>query len=212
MYRLIYSIPIWIFFLVLTTILNIIGWIVVPIAALCKAYVKTDDNLSKPNDGPIYHFTWKFMKLWDNWEDGIANRNYYKAPNMFLQIVYWSCLRNPTNNLRAVPVLSLKINPEKVRFTGSITVYEDKLGNCMEGSPYDNAFKADTYLYDTKIPQWFYCWCGLYSNFYWQFNLFGKLRRFWIGHKIMPRDIYGIPEASHRYKLAGFAIQFKAVT
>jgi hypothetical protein len=182
----------------------------VPLAALCGAYVKTDDNLYKPADGPIYHFTWPIMFIWDNFEDGIANKNYYVAPNMFLQIVYWSCLRNPANNLRIVPYLSLMINRDKVHFIGSLgnSDYFRKMIFSKNIAP--NMAYDILHDYDTEIPHWFFAWQGIYSNFYWHFHLFGKLRRFWIGWKIYPTDIVGGPYG-YRDKGAGFALQFKVV-
>lgn len=211
MWRLIYAIPTWILFELLNIPLMLLGWILVPLAAACGAYEKTDDNPTKPDDGPIYHFTWPFMFLWDNYGDGIANTNYWKAPNLFLQIIYWSCLRNPTNNLRIVPYLSCKINPLNVRFIGSF-------GNCTSFEDWIRLFtpmhdpseeQISIAKYDTKVPQWFFCWQGIYSNFYWQYMLNGNLRRFWIGWKIFPTDIYGVTE--YRKFGAGFALQNKVV-
>jgi hypothetical protein len=208
MWRLIYAIPSWILFECISIPLMLLGWIVVPVAAICGAYVKTDDNLAKPNDGPIYHFTWKWMYIWDNWEDGIANQNYKKFDSMFMRIVYWSCLRNPTNNLRTVPYISCKIDMEGIGFFGSFWDYEpdDRATELQLHAPFIEAVKK----YDTKIPQWFFAWQGLYSNFYWQFMLNGKLRRFWIGWKIYPADIFG-GDLGYRKHGAGFALQWKVV-
>lgn len=178
----------WFAMSIITAILFIAGLILVPIAAICKAYKMTDLNLSKPNDGPIYHFTWPIMFLWDNWEDGIANQNYKKFKSQFMRIFYWSCIRNPVNNLRIVLYLSCKIKPAKVKFVGSL--------------------KTIT-LYDSPIKQWFYAWCGIYSTFYWQFNLLNKRYRFWVGWKIYPTDRYGV--TPYRQPGAGFTLQLKRV-
>lgn len=209
--KIVLAIPCWIFMQICICIpLILLGWILVPVAAACGAYVKTDDNLSKPNDGPIYHFTWRFMHIWDNWEDGIANQNYKKFDSMFMRIVYWSCLRNPTNNMRITPYLSCKINPRKVRFIGSIT-NKRWCGKAYPATPNIEWEKA-TRTYDTKIPQWFFCWQSTWhSNFYWQFHAFGKLWRFWIGNaKLYPTDIYGGPYG-YRDPGSGPVVQFKRV-
>lgn len=191
--------PIFIFLVFIP--LLIIGWVMVPLAAICRAYEKTDDNLDKPADGPIYQFTWPIMFVWGNYEDGIANRNYKQFDSMFMQIVYWSCIRNPVNNLRVMPILSCKIEPKRVEFIGSF--------GHLHGNSMSKNLTETIKSYDTKIPQWFFAWHGLYSNFYWQFNLFGKLRRIWVGWKIYPTDIYGVTK--YRESGAGFAQQFKVV-
>jgi hypothetical protein len=184
----------WAFMLVIRTVLILIGWILIPIAAYKKAYVVNVKSIGPVNEtGTVVykaHFTWKLMHLWDNYEDGIANDTYVKFNSMFMRIVYWSAFRNPVNNLRITPILSVMISKDKVFYIGSL--------------PGDQIRS-----YDTKIPQWFFAWQGMYSNFYWQFNLFGELRRFWIGWKIYPTDIFGVTE--YRKRGAGFALQFKRV-
>jgi predicted PurR-regulated permease PerM len=182
----------------LFTVLIILGWIFIPIAALCRAYIKTDENLGKPYDGPIYHFTWPIMWLWDNQIDGIANRNYKQFSSLFKQITYWSASRNPVSNLRFVPILSFKINPAKVRFIGSFVNYMD-------------LYKPESHKlvskYFSKEPHWFFAWQGLYSCFY----LRTKNREFLAGWKVYPKDIFGLEPTSYRFKSTGFGLQFKKV-
>ena len=211
MWRMILAIPCWIAYQVFIFIpLMLLGWIVVPIATALKAYridVKmVGDNKSTGTPKKIFHFTWKAMFIWDNVEDGIYNDTYWKAPNVFLQIVYWSCLRNPVNNLRVAPVLSCKIKADKVRFLGSFTKREDNWND------WDTSWESVTRKYDTKIPQWFFAWQNIWhSNFYWQFEAFGKLWRFWIGNaKVYPTDIFGGPYG-YREVGAGPVAQFKRV-
>jgi hypothetical protein len=175
----------WILFIALDLSLLLIGWVLVPIAAACRAYEMTDLNVSKPGDGPIYHFTWRFMWLWDNKIDGIANINYKKCSSLFWQILYWYN-RNPVSNLRFVKYLSFKISPEKINFIGS--------ANCIPESI-------------AKRPHWFLCWHGPYSCFYWR----GASREFLIGWKAYPKDIYGLNENSYRLESTGFGSQFKRI-
>ena len=206
MWRIFFSAPCWIIYQVFVFLpLLAIGWIMIPLAAICGAYEKTDDNLGKPSDGPIYHFTWRIMHIWDNWEDGIANRNYLQFRSMFLQIVYWSAFRNPVNNLRITKPISCKINAQKVHFRGSFIGTNDTL-------IFNPEYRSLIEKYDTRIPQWFFCWQNIWhSNFYWQFNAFGKLWRFWIGNaKIYPTDIFGGPYG-YRDPGAGPVAQFKRV-
>lgn len=176
-----------------------------PIAAAANAYhaVNSTDGSGKPQIE--YHFNWRFMFLWDNYEDGIAaGEQYWKAPNRFIQIVYWSCLRNPVNNLRIVPFLSVKINPDNVKFIGKV---DGLRWNLTEEDK--DQHKVLIQMFDTKVPQWYYARDGLYSTFYIQFNALGHLRRFWIGWKIYPTDVYGV--TPYRKHGAGFTSQLKVV-
>ena len=196
--RLLISLPIWALYIAMQIVLIILGWIFVPIAAALELYTF---SLPPSNPKGVYHFTNKFMWLWDNFEDGIANDTYWKAPNTFLQIIYWSCLRNPVNNLRVTPFLSCKITAKKVGFYGSFADSSEKY-----------LVRDAVEKYDTKVPQWFFAWCGWrFSNFYLQFNFLGNLYRFWIGSaKIYPTDIYGGP-LGYREQGAGMVTQFKKV-
>ncbi len=219
MIRLIYFVPIWAVFFILRNLMFVLGWVVVPIAALFRAwhinYDKEKDNKGEyPN---VYHFTWKWMYPWDNDEDGIACQTYWKAKSgikfkrftivlpkfshMFFQILHWSCVRNPANNLRYVPYISCKIEPKKVRWIGT-----------------DN---KRPYEFDRKPPEkeWFVAWQGFYSCLWIQKKFFpdwvplvSGFRRLWIGHKVFPEDTLGIPDTSYRKDGAGFAIQFKRLS
>lgn len=208
MWRLIYSIPLWVAFIALRTALILLGWCLVTAAAAVSAYRKDPDGK--------YHFTWRLLWLWDNYEDGIANDTYWKAPTQlpvrlqeFLQIVYWSCIRNPVNNLRIVPGLSCQIDPAKVGFYGSFTQVTNPPAAIPDTFGVPDFWSAMTRHYDTKRPHWFFCWCGAYSCWYWQFTLNDSLRRVWIGWKIYPTDIFGVTQ--YRKLGAGFALQFKKV-
>lgn len=198
MIRLIYFLPLWILFLLFRTFMILLGWVLVPIAVLFGAYA---ERVSPITGRTRLQFTWKLLWVFSNEEDGIINRemqDYFKSDK--LQILYWTCARNPFNNIRYVPYLSCKIIPERVQFVGSF------------GDSEDNLSLEHLRQYDTHTVQWFLCWQGLYSNIFWQFYLFGVLKRFWIGWKIMPFDVYGVPDTSHRIHGAGFATQFKSVT
>lgn len=206
--RILFSIPVWALMFLLEVFLILVGFVVIPIAAACKAY----NGKSAPSDPTrlIWHFTWPFMFLWDNYEDGIANDTYVKFQSMFMKICYWSCWRNPVNNLRIVHYVSVRINPQLVQFYGSFCNFIYEIED-EQRQMYANGvdFKARVEKYDTKIPQWFFAWCGYYSNFYWQFQIGARLYRFWIGWKIYPTDIFGV--TLYRRDGAGFAIQLKRI-
>ena len=186
MINLLWAIPIWCIFIVIYVPMILLGWILIPLAVLFGAY---EVRQSQFYDKQILSFTWPIMFPWGNEEDGIsAGRQYKDCGPEWKQIIYWTAVRNPVNNLRFVPILSVIVNPKKVRFIGNLD---------------------DIQLYDTKIPQWFFAWQGPYANFYWQFNFLGHLRRFWIGWVIYPTDIFGV--TNYRKFGAMFTIQFKVV-
>lgn len=188
------------FWALILTPLMVLGWILVPLAVLLRAYEPTGEQCNQL--GIIYYkyrFTWPWLDaIYGNWEDGCCAGWQYKIfGSIGRQIIYWSCARNPVNNLRIVPYLSCKIDPAQVRFVGSY-------GNC-DGT----GVTASVLHYDTGTPQWFFAWHGLYSNFYWQFKAFGVLKRVWVGWKVMPADIFGV--SPYRQPGAGFALQFKTI-
>jgi len=190
MLRLLYAIPTWILMFIINTITIIAGWIVVPIAAACKAYEAYDWHDGAGTPRVQYRWTWRWMWLWGNSEDGIANDSYKKIDSMFMKIIYWSCVRNPSNNLRMTPYVSFIIDPSKVGFIGSDPVNTS---------------------YANKPPrvEWFFAWHGIYSSFWIIFNYKGTLKRFWIGWKVYPNDQKGLSPGSYRNHGVGYCTQFK---
>jgi len=108
----------WAAYIAVTIPLYILGWIMVPLAAACKAYVSIYDaeKAAKGEDPIVYHFTWPIMRPYFNFEDGVANTTYKGTTwPLWARIVYWSCIRNPINGLRTVPILSFKLKPGNVQ-------------------------------------------------------------------------------------------------
>jgi hypothetical protein len=92
----------------------ILGYIFIPIAVACRAYL----IVGKTNHGgDRYDFTWDWLNnVWGNWEDGVAEGWQYKdTGSVPKQILWWSIIRNPANNLRTVPYLSFILDKAKVR-------------------------------------------------------------------------------------------------
>lgn len=92
--------------------------------------------------------------------------------------------------MRITPFFSFKVNPDKIEFVGTFgdSTFAHNLTKY-------GAVPLHLNRYDQKVPQWFFCWHGLYSNFYWQFKVFGQLIRFWIGSgKLYPTMIYKTPD------------------
>jgi hypothetical protein len=208
MWRLLIFIPIWTFYLLSTIPLYLLGWIMVPIAAICGAYREYDwhDGHGTPRKQVL--FTWKIMKPWSNREDGEADTTYWKAPYMWMQIIYWDCYRNPVSGLRWTPPFSCMAAPAQIRFVGSILNCPDSDWNWLLVTQPD-LYKERIMQYDTKTPQWFLCWQGWRGGLYWQFMWKGELWRFWSGWKHYPSTVYYVPE--YQKDGVGFALQLKRV-
>lgn len=202
MWRLAFLLPLGLIAGTIKIITVLLGFIVIPIATLSRAYSMTEarpPGHPKHYDGDKYNWTWKWMKPWDNWSDGIANRNYKQFDSMFMQIMYWSAFRNPANGLREMPITSVKIKPIKIDYKGSLGRH----------SVEENTFKFPNYK--GRFAHWYVCWHGIYSCVFWQFHLFGKLRRLWIGYKLKPQDRAGLDQDDYRIKGAAFTVQFKQI-
>lgn len=178
------------------TLIYILGWITVPIAVLAGAYKSVPrPGLIDGNGQPRvdHHFTWPFMYVWDNWEDGIAaGRQYYDAGPVWKQIIYWTCIRNPANNMRTTPIISCKIKPERVGYVGG---------------PHAIAQQFDK---RPATSEWFFAWCGVYTGLWLQFGMAGSIYRFWVGWKIFPGDVTRT-NFGYRERGAGFTMQLKRV-
>jgi hypothetical protein len=216
----------------LRILLLLLGKVLVPFAVSRRAYAVKDRVLYTGEVVPHYYFTWRLMWLWDNDEEGIA---WYVAddgdPNDIPARILYSAKRNPVNNLRYVPYLSLKIDPKKVRFTGSgVDCTDERMQEVLLDPKFDYSPLVEAYD-DDAIDSESFTWCGIYSNYRVHFTV--KQRRFyphleraikfifredltiagryrfWIGWKIYPEDIYGVTD--HRKESAGFGSQFKKI-
>lgn len=190
-----------ILFLILRVIVILLGWIVIPPMALFHKYT-TRTETSIINGRPILNFKYRWMFPWNNNEDGVlAGSELIGYPDA-IRIIYWTAYRNPANNLRFVPYLSVKLNPKKINFIGSKYV-KDIDGNKKIALLRD--YDKDEYRFFSLT------WQGIYYNIRFQWKMFGKIWRFWVGWKIYPHDKLGIPNWDYRRYGAGFATQFKRI-
>lgn len=181
--------------------LEILGWfLIVPLALLNKYTTKKD--ISIVNGREILNWKYNFMYIWSNDEDGIAGGDNYLDKPLWFRIIYWSALRNSTNNLRYVRYLSCNINPEKINYI--LSDIKD-INDNLVASPQLRDYDRDDLRFTSLV------WQGIYSNYRIQFKMSGSIYRFWIGWKLYPADSLGISQADYRYKGAGFAIQFKKI-
>lgn len=199
----------WALFLVLRTAFITMGFVMVPAGVLSGVEYRE----SKIYPGrQVLAFKHKMFWLWGNEEEGIGwydrigilNNSWLNLTinlkHPVLKILYSEIIRNPANNLRFVPVLSVKIDPARVRFIGSF-------GDLADNFTPDLAKRYDS----DDETFWLFAWCGWYSNIRFHFDMFGKRRRLWLGWKVYAHDSYGIPDWDHRKASAGFATQFKRI-
>lgn len=179
----------WVCMILLDMPLELLGWAIIPPLSYSGAYHTRQSKYFNKTivawDNPIVD------AIYGNEEDGILNgRQYSDWGADWKQIVYWTALRNSTNNLRfGVQPFSFILDPKKIKSVGS-----------MQDNPWN---------YDTAKPQWFFVSHGLYSCFYAEFMLFGSLRRFYIGWALYPTDVNGV--TSYRANGVGFKLQFKKI-
>lgn len=192
--RLIFCMGVWFIRCLVFAVMALIGLILVPVAALCGAYAPSGIS----DYTGVYHFTWPFMKPWDNVTDGIANNSYSGYTNMIARIFSWSAIRNPVYNMKTwtgTP-FSCLILSEKITWVGSFSDSDSDLRNGNIQA--QNLFVAATNQYDDAsalCPQWFVAFQDLYAFWYWIFSFNGSLYRVMIGFNIYPTFIFGVTPA-----------------
>lgn len=175
----------WCVYLLIWIPLLLIGWVLIPLAAVTGSYA---EGKSRVYDKVITRWKRPIMYPWGNEEDGIVAGEQLINWPIWIRIIYWSAFRNPVNNLRFVKYLRCDLNPGLIEYMASFS------------NPLDD---------DLKGELWYYCYQGYYSNYRAQFKLFGQIYRFWIGWKIYPSSIQSIPE--YQRHGVGFALQLKRV-
>lgn len=222
MIRLIYFVPIWIIFLLFRTVLIALGLIITPPLAILNRYTtKTETSLI--NGRLILNWKYKIFWLFSNQEDGLIGASEFKDKPIWFRIIYWCAGRNPVNNLRFVPFLSVKIDPSKVNFIGSWP-------KTYSGELVSEAQKNRLLVYDRDEFRFIsLTWQGIYSNLRIQWGMYLPnitfkyyiipikivfnfyICRFWIGWKLYPHDRLGVAPNDYRYHGAGFATQLKRI-
>ena len=193
----------YLFMFTFNTAFTILGYVVIPPMALLHKYT-TKTEISIINGREILVWKSPLMFIWGNNEDGLIGASEYKDKPIWFRIIYWTTIRNPANNIRFIPYLSVTPTPSKIKFKvfGKILDFD---GNEVA---LDNEYRIldkDEYRFTTLT------WQGIYSNIRIQFKMRGKIWRFWLGFKLNPEDQFGLWELDYRRYGAGFARQFKRI-
>lgn len=181
----------WIPYFVVAVICDIIGLVVIPILIAANRYDYRRSYIPAWSDRVLLQFTPRWAWIWSNEEDGIDGlrggdpaqywwRDRYPNRPRWRMFV-WSALRNPSNNLRAIPHVNPRISPPRIHS------YRFANGNVD------------------------FTWQGLFAGFRAFFAFGGSLWRFWIGWKLKPDDANGLAEDDYRRHTCGFARQLKRV-
>lgn len=183
----------WPLYVAVSLTLDVIGLMLIPFLAIPVPRLRRSKVWGKGSPygekvvtvWPGRWLTW----LWGNEEDGVAGPVWYRARNpswsRWRLSYFWAALRNPSNNMRFIPLINPIINPARVRSWVS-----DPCGRCG--------------------TTWF-VWQGPFAGLWHWITIRGMTFRFIIGWKLKPEDSQGIPRTDMRAPRCGFGLQFKRV-
>lgn len=187
------SVVMWVLALVSLAVMWVIGW------PICAALVYSGRMVNRklPAFGRTL-LAWgpKWAYPWGNDEDGIdglrggSPDNYWwrdKTEDVSLEwrILWWSCWRNPVNNLRFVRPFGFVIDPDMIEFRGNSV--DPRASYALE-----------------RRNWWAFTWHGIYAGLW----VIYRGYKFRIGWNILPKDRDGMSEDDYRSKGAGFKLQF----
>lgn len=191
--RILLSLPLWLAYSAIEIVTDLAGLLIIPVLLARKRFdVRFSDIWPKPvriSDelkGGLQCQWPRWAWLWSNEEDGVLGPTWYheRHPTWSGNRIafFWSALRNPSNNMRFIPVINPVIEPKRIAF--------------QEWHP---ALNVDV----------IYTWQGIFSGLWVTFPLRGHIFRFWWGWKLHPEDVAGVSDTDMRKPRCGFAMQFK---
>lgn len=152
-------------------------------------------TLAPGADGrPTYQWKPAWAWTWGNREDGVMppdvvnGKPYLPMHGDRWRAFVWSALRNKASNLRFTRVLSVMINPARVRSVSNNP-------NLYEAIPAG-----------ASRLQWSYAWQGPYFGLWIHVRDLGQFR---FGWTIVPADANGFNQADMRQVWCGFSIQLQ---
>ena len=159
--------------------LYLLGALVVPVLAAMHAWTLRPSK--KYRDRLVYAWQGGWLTwIWGNEEDGVQGAEWYRIAH-----AKWShsrlarnwFFRNPVNNLRYLPLVTVPLDARKIKYRG----------NCQ----HTQDIHKDGW-------SWFVCWQGVYANVFAARWVRGKLFYFRAGWKTEPKDTAGIPADDYR--------------
>lgn len=196
--RILLSLPLWLAYTLATTVLDLIGLVILLPLSLAGAWDWRYSNVYPRGwrkDMPIAKWRGGWLTwLWGNEEDGVTgswawqekayvNDNPASVAWRAKWLAYrWSALRNPSNNVRFIPWINPVIDPLRVRSLQRLL---------------DNG---------TRVTL---TWQGAFHGLLVVFPFRNQLHRFWWGWKLKPEDVFGVSDDDMRKPRCGFTLQFK---
>jgi len=195
MWRLAYSIPLWLAYCAVTGPLWIVGALIIPPLACARAW-ELRPSWAYADKRPLLCWRVRLIDLvWGNAEDGVTGAAWYRDLHAdwsdTKRAIFWSAFRNPTNNMRFIPIVNPRLRASRIRYRGE--------------------YDPETAAKQTGRVAYSFAWQGIYAGLYVIVPIRGRLYRFWWGWKIRPRDTAGIAITDYRYPRCGFATQLKRV-
>ena len=189
------SLVMWPAMLVLSAVLWISG---LPVCAwlayrwnwrLTTSYLHPDRTIA------VWRPRWAWV--WSNDEDGVTGHPGWQdlwAGHDRLGAFVWSALRNPSNNLRFVPLLSLVIDPVRVHFVGN---HENPPMRISPGN-----------YPPVGHVRWSFTWQFPYAGFVYRRQLTATHHfQIRLGWKLLPKDRLGVADDDYRKLRCGFGTQ-----
>lgn len=193
--RILLSLPLWLGYTVVSLVLDLIGIVILlPLSLGHSAILRYSKVYKAPRaDGkPALVFAWKgswLTWLWGNEEDGVNGAAWWANRTigwpLWLRMYVWSALRNPSNNIRFIPVINPVIDPTRIRYIRRTS--------------------------SSGVSQVTVTWQGPFAGLLYVFQFRGQVYRFWWGWKLKPEDAGGVSDADMRKPRCGFALQFKRI-
>ncbi len=195
MTRLLYSVPLWLAYSSVAAMLWVIGVPLIAVLAWRRAWViRPSEQYADKRMLRYWKGRW-LMWIWSNSEDGVTGAQWYRELHAdwseSKQALMWSAFRNPTNNMRFIPIVNPRLRASRIRYRGE--------------------YDPETAAKQTGRVAYSFAWQGIYAGLYVIVPIRGRLYRFWWGWKIRPRDTAGIAITDYRYPRCGFATQLKRV-
>lgn len=195
MWRIMCSIPLWIAYSSVAAVLWVIGVPLIAVLAWRRAWIVRPSRVYMDRRMVL---SWRggwWTWIWGNEEDGVTGAQWYRELHAdwpdWKKALMWSAFRNPTNSMRWIPWLNLRLRASRIRYCGE--------------------YDPETAAKQTGRVAYSFTWQGIYASLYVIIPIRVRLYRFWWGWKIRPRDTAGIAITDYRYPRCGFATQLKRI-